>query len=85
MRYKQAIQVGRNITDIMALPCVIFCHKVNLNPMKVVYYLFGDTIASHLPWGYAVIAHEGDWLCEDYEGKWHLVTDKEYRDGYSDK
>ena len=63
----------------MALPCVMQCRKVDLEPMKVVYHLFGDTKARHIQWGDPAIANEGDWICEDYDGRWHLLTDDDYQ------
>ena len=87
MRYKQAIQIGDNVTDIMRLPCVISCTKEfwNNTDIKYMYSLFGDTVCSKYSWGDSVIAYSGDWLCEDYDGRWHLLSNKEYKDGLEDR
>jgi len=63
--YKRAIQIGRNMQDIFRLPCVVGIHKMNDEPL----YLLNR--------GYDRVARVGDWLCEDYEGMWHLVHDKQ--------
>ena len=80
MRYKQAIQIGDNVTDIMKLPCVIDVNKA-YDDNGVLFYkyrLFGDTITNRIKWGETVIAHVGDWLIEDEEGRWHVMTDEEW-------
>ena len=85
MRYKQAIQIGDNVTDIMKLPCVLGAMKKSYNPAVIYYILFGDIITKRVQWGEAVTAYTGDWLCEDYDGRWHLRNDKEYKDGIEDR
>lgn len=86
MRYKQAIQIGSNVTDIIKLQCVISAHKNAVVHESFIYYkLFGDTITSMFALGETVIAYSGDWLCEDYDGRWHLLNDKEYKDGLEDR
>ena len=86
MRYKQAIQIGDNVTDIMRLPCAICAEKhIVGNKSFINYKLFGDTITSMFAWGETIIAYSGDWLCEDYDGRWHLLNDKEYKDGLEDR
>ena len=64
-KVKQAIRVGRNATDIMRLPCVCSCYKRDDDTL---YYRF-------LSFQRHVTAHEGQWLCEDYNGNW-TVTDE---------
>ena len=64
-KVKQAIRVGRNATDIMRLPCVFSCYKQADGTLR--YRL--------LPLQRYVTAHEGQWLCEDYDGNW-TVTDE---------
>jgi len=81
MRYKQAIQIGDNVTDIMKLPCVMECHKRDIfrGGHRIEFYYVLDSRRMKAPgWQFG---HEGDWLCEDYDGRWHLLTDKEYKDG----
>ena len=75
MRYKQAIQIGDNVTDIMRLPCVYSCRKEADGGLC---YLFYD-------WDEYVEARQSDWLCEDYDGRWYLLNDKEYKDGLEDR
>ena len=76
MRFKQAIQIGSHIDDIFKLPCVFSALKASKG---IVYTLFGDTIAEMYNVGDKIIAYQGDWLCEDYEGHWHLLSDDEYK------
>ena len=82
IRYKQAIQIGSRVTStVFDLPCVLGCHKTGSgSPAQVVWHLFGDTEARHIRWGETVTAYPGDWLCEDYDGRWHLLTDEEYQE-----
>lgn len=79
--FRQAIQIDNNITFIMSLPCVIGCMKQSAvgEPLNVNYLLTGDTICKHLPWGAICKARKGEWLCEDEQGFWHLLTDEEHR------
>lgn len=85
MKYKQAIQIGDNVTDIMKLPCVLGARKKTYNPAVIYYILFGDVITKRVQWGETVKAYTGDWLCEDYDGRWYLLNDKEYKDGLEDR
>jgi hypothetical protein len=64
-KVKQAIHVGRNVTDMMRLPCVFSCYK----------QADGTLCYRLLPMQRYVTAHEGQWLCEDYNGNW-MVTDE---------
>ena len=66
-KVKQTIHVGRNVTDIMRLPCVFSCHK---QADGTLYYRLLCSLRSRY-----VTAHEGQWLCEDYDGHW-TVTDE---------
>ena len=79
MKIKQAIQIGDNVTGIMRLPCVLGAMKMTYNPAVIYYILFGDVITKCVQWGETVKAYNGDWLCEDYDGRWHLLSDKEYK------
>lgn len=81
MKFKQAIQIGSNVTDIMKLPCVLGAMKKMYDPPVIYYILFGDTITKRVQWVETVTAYTGDWLCEDYDGRWYLLNDKEYKDG----
>lgn len=55
-RYRQAIRIGRNVTDIMRLPCVTACVKLNDTQGYewLEYIISGDD---------GQRAEEGDWLC----------------------
>lgn len=66
-----AIQIGNNVTDIMKLPCVYSCHKMANGELEYLLYDWDEN-------GQYVRAHKGDWLCEDYQGKWHKLTKEEY-------
>ena len=72
MNFKQAIQIGSNITDIFRLPCVWAVRKDVFG--AVFYDLYGFVMHD----GNSAIAREGNWLCEDDEGKWHLLSNEEY-------
>ena len=87
IKFRKAIQVGRNATDILNLPCVIGCQKEfwSDSDIRLRFELFGDTQSTKFRWGESIYAYHGDWLCEDYDGKWHLLTDKEYKDGVEDR
>jgi hypothetical protein len=63
--FKQRIQIGRNVTDIMRLPCVYSCHKEADGKLC---YLLHDWDAE----GNYVKAYEGDWLNEDEQGRWSV-------------
>jgi len=67
-KVKQAIHVGRHVTDLMRLPCVYSCHKEADGTLCYLLYDWDEQ-------GQNVKAHEGQWLCEGYDGKW-TVTDK---------
>ena len=66
MRLRQSIHIeGKCIEDILNLPCITSIHKEN---NSYYYYLTN---------GY--IAHLGDWLCEDYNDNWSILSDKQYK------
>ncbi len=69
--YKQCIQIKNNVTDIMKLPCVFSCHKMNDHELEYLLYDWDKQ-------GQYIAAHQGDWLCEDYQGKWHVLTNEEH-------
>ena len=68
--YRQSIQIGRNPNGILALPCVTCVMKSLGN--RYAYQV--DTESSHT-WAY-----EGDWICEDYDEQWHVVSDGRMND-----
>ena len=79
MIFRQAIQIGDNVTDIMKLRCVSYATK-NPPGFGIHYRLYAG-----LMWDYREdlthkrIAFKGDWLCEDYDGLWHILKDEEYK------
>ena len=62
MKFKQAIQIGDNVTDILKLPCV------NKAGFEWLMYI--------LKWGGC--AEKGDWLCENTDGYWSAHSNDEY-------
>lgn len=72
MKFKQAIQIGDNVTDIMKIRVVMGCQKERTEDgYEIVYYVL-------VPSGALFPARKGDWLVE--QGKWWLVfTDEEYK------
>ncbi len=66
----KAIQIGSNVTDIMKLPCVISCMKVN-DRHGMEWLIYRVKIGCHVE-----LAEETDYICKDQEGNWH-VMDKE--------
>lgn len=74
-KYKQAIQIGDNITDIFNLPCVRCVIKVEHN--RKTY--FGELLGRLFCLDNDKRAYTGDWLLEDVCGTWHVMTDEEYQ------
>lgn len=78
MRFKQAIHIeGNSLGDLFQIPCVFGIRKDGKGGFVI--HLFGDTYNGHVQWGEYNIADIGDWLCEDYEGRWHCLKDEEYK------
>ena len=67
-KVKQAIHVGRQATDLMRLPCVYSCHKEADGTLCYLLYDWDEQ-------GCYVEVHEGQWLCEDYNGKWTVMDE----------
>ncbi len=84
MKFKQAVQIGDNVTDIMKLCCISFVGK-NPQPPKGFEIPYYYHLYPGLMWDYREdlshkhVALKGDWLCEDYEGWWHILKDYEYQ------
>ena len=70
MKFKQCIKVGKNATDIMKLPCVYGCYKDGDGNL---YYELNDWDSN----GENVKVFAGEWLCEGYDGKWHVLSESE--------
>ena len=80
MNFRQAIQIGNNVYNILMLPCVISVTKEYWNEDIILRYnLFGDVISKKYSWGDSIYAYKDDWICEDYDGNWHLLTPSEYK------
>ena len=63
MKYRQMIEIGTHIQGIFSLPCVESVRKDEKgNPFYEVY-------AQNAKWAVA-----GQWLAEDYEGVWHVLS-----------
>lgn len=73
-KFKQAIHLeGRCINDVFKLPCVYSCHKEAEGGLCYLLYDWDDD-------GNYIEARIGDWLCEDEEGKWHVMSNEEYKE-----
>lgn len=72
--FKQAIQIGDNMTDIFRLPCIDAIQKIdNGNSFAAVLrYVFDGN------GGLRRFAFQGEWLCLDSEDQWHILTNQEY-------
>lgn len=74
-KFQKAIQVPRHVSQsVMDLPCVESFHKSGNGGYYYVLYwihMHDNTRCKY--------AHPGEWLCEDYDGKWHVLTDDEYK------
>ena len=64
-QYRQSIQIGKNVGDILNLPCV---NAVRKSEAKRLVY---EIATAYDPKKYATA---GDWICEDYSGDWHVVS-----------
>lgn len=91
IKFRKAIQVGGNATDILKLPCVTGCYKYPIYDPSSKFPLRG-----HIPSKGEIIYHFrqggiddfvmiGDWLCEDESGVWTLLSDKEYKEWQQSK
>lgn len=67
MRHKQRIQIGRNVTNIIKLPCVRAVEKQADGTL--LYLLYGGQIA-----------RQGNWLVESLNDKWHVLPDDTFSD-----
>lgn len=73
MGFKQAIRIGHGIEGIFKLPCIAAIRK------DIFGAAFFDTYGFIMHDGKSVSAREGDWLCEDDDNRWHLLTNEEYK------
>lgn len=64
--FKQCIHIeGKCLEDIFSLPCVISVNKVQ------------NTYCFYLDNG--LCADIGDWLCQDHDGNWEVLSDEQYK------
>lgn len=71
-KYKQKIKIGNNVTDIMKLPCVTACYK--LNDKRGLEWLEYEIQID----GQKTRAEAGDWICEDYDGHWTVHAEDSF-------
>ena len=80
MKFKKATRIGDNVSDIMKLRCVSYVTK---NPDYGVgyHYCMYPGLLHEYKNGISnrYIGHKGDWICEDYNGEWYILTDEEYQ------
>ena len=69
----QAIQIGDNVTDIMRIPAIKKCEKVDWEGRDVLVYFLQAPSGALLP------AQKGWWLVETETGHWHAFTETEYK------
>lgn len=72
-KYKQAIRIGKNVTDIMNLPCVVQCTK--LNDKQGMEWLEYTIVAV----GREELAEEGDWLIQTPDDHWTVMADEYFQ------
>ena len=81
-KFKQAIRIGKDLNSIFKLRCVSSIGKV-LSLCVPCFHLYPG-----LMWDYKEdlthkhTAHVGDWLCEDEEGHWHILSNEDYQKEY---
>lgn len=86
-KFKQAVQIGDNVTDIIKLRCISFVDK-NPQPPESFGLFYYYHLYPGLMWDYKMdlshrhVAYKGDWLCEDENNRWHILSDEEYQREY---
>ena len=69
--YRKAVQIDNCVTDIINMPCVESVRKSSDG--KLLYSVNTGTPEETS----TEIAQKGDWLCEDYDGNWHVEKNRE--------
>lgn len=80
-KYKQCIQIGNNITEIMKLPCVVICEKEKCNNSIHVHGLSDyETIETVFVFTLenGEVAKTGEWIVLDVCDNWHVMTNDLY-------
>lgn len=67
LRFKQAVQIGKNVTEIMSLPCVTECYKTASGAIK-----YRGTFQASFDAGF------GSWLVEKECGTWICVPNESF-------
>ena len=72
-KFRQEILVPERLTEtIFKLPCVLSAHKRSGRESELAYYILDPSaMADKSQWRFA---HPGQWLCEDYDGLWHVLN-----------
>lgn len=84
-KYKFAMQVGKNLQDIMNLDCVTAIRKRTSESL-----LHGCVVESVRTW-FEVdlkdgsIARPGDWILKDACDNWHVMCQREYDEHKDDE
>lgn len=74
--FRQRIHIdGRSIDDILRLPCVRSCEKTSVAGIFK-FRFYAISMAHPAPYQ---SAYTGDWLCQDYDNKWHVLNDSQYK------
>lgn len=62
-KYTMTVQIGRNVTDIIALPCVD-CVRKSFAGVLIYQVNTGKSRPEY--------AREGNLICQDNDGGWHV-------------
>lgn len=72
-RFRQAIHIGSRVTDtVFRLSCIYSVHKEADGGICYLLYDWDEQ-------GQYVELRPGQWLCEDSDGRWHVLSDEEYK------
>ncbi len=73
-KFIKAVQIGGNVTDIMKLPCVLSCMKVN-DRNGLEWLIYRVKCNRHVE-----LAEETDYICQDQQGRWHVFDKEMYKE-----
>ena len=86
-KFKLCVRIGDDVTSIMKLRCVSFVGKNTFFP-EYAYHLYPGLMHDYKEdLSHRHIARKGEWLCEDYDGHWHILSDEQMRktEDYSER